>query len=398
MSFHHKTITSIVVLSLILASHTVAQSPKETAHSSFTPYVAIDFQIVDKHSLRVKGLKKEMLQVNENGTVKTVFSLTEESNPLAIVLVLMMGSDPYCFLDFDQFLTFLNDSLAEHLRLEDKVALVVATEDPAMPLTFSTSRQERNAILGTRESPSSTLYRLNCDVGIEKKILAGRDLFGRKDSGGSGLEFYERKIIFAQENQGHRAMQKALDYLKTQNIAGYRPTVILCNSLYNLKEAALGEKFALKNQIRNENIIVNWIGEPLEILRTEDYYSKPASTPVTKRGRQKDENEWWDWGYARWRGRDYYISLVDGTGGMSKTCEPFHPDRYGNEKKRYNEFQALVKNLLENLRTRYRITYKSDNPDLTKPRNIKLEMSPKWKGGKVVLHYPQMIYPQADRK
>ena len=97
-----------------------------------------------------------------------------------------------------------------------------------------------------------------------------------------------------------------------------------------------------------------------------------------------------------WQNREPWIQLPEKTGGSKINCDPFNPIYDPSDGRQ--DFEKEVFLFIDNLRTRYKITYESDNPDLTQLRNIKLEMSLKWKGGKVTLHYPQVIYPQAQEK
>jgi hypothetical protein len=333
-------------------------------------------KVTSNKEKRIERLRVGDIHLLESGVKQKILRIEETKKPLSIVFIVNLGVDIHCGLtSLGRLLGLLSASLEENLQPEDEVAIALTTQSEHLVLKFSDSTQRRVQLLGTKYQWRGEIEQLNIRTGNPESVS-----FLKNESAGI-FENHTNKTetIYLQErNYVATALNQSLDYLNNSKKKASRPVIIFVNNIHNVVPYSQETVDAFEQLIFSQNVLVNWVGQPARIPYPDESF---FSTPSEK---------------ISWSGRDYFVSLVERTGGTTISCFGFEPSV--KESRGNQLFIAGAKRLFESLRTRYKITYESDNSDLTQPRNIRLEMSPQWKGGKVTLHYPKIIYPQALEK
>jgi hypothetical protein len=370
-------LTSIILILALKSEVAQGQSP---APQPVTNKAELSLQISKLKNNKIErpqGIIPEMLVVRENGRRRKVVSVTEESKSLSIVLVINLGVDPRCgFTDLGNLLGWLGAVLDDNLSSNDELSITITDIAGQRLLGFGDGKDKRREILGRgKEDWKGKIAKWNVESGEMFGVLVNR----RNSALDSwDTERYVNEVIFVQpRNHMDKALKNSVDYLLANKKMGNRSVLLFCNSIHNLYKQELDTANSIEDLIYRNNVLVGWIGEPLLIAFDSLFSGVP-------------------WQKISIKGYEKYASLIGKTGGDSVSCGVFNPTL--KEKEQYENFSAGVKRILDSFRTRYKITYESDNSDFTQPRNIKLEMSPKWKGGKVTLHYPKIIYPQTPEK
>ena len=359
---------------LMILFHQAILAQVDRAGRSLTK-TSLLVQASDKKGTHLKGLTSEMLRLFEGTSEQKILSVVEEPpQHISLVLVINLGIDPYCgFTNLGQFLGWLNTSLNATLTNADEVAAIVTYDKGIWAFQFSDSPSKREEMLGNERNLKGEIAKWNGRWGEPEVIDIGK-LFVTPE-GPDQVNFESVNIVVQRHNYLGAATQQGIQYLINARKKGNRPVILFCNSLHNVVDQDIFLQ-EMKGLTSRKEVLVGWVGA-----------SSPADFEEFVRGVP--------WDKIKTGSLAAFSLILTRLGGEVIDCGMFSP--IWNKKKQYREFRRETERLLNNLRTRYKITYESDNPDLTKPRNIKLEMSPKWKGGKVTLHYPQVIYPQADK-
>lgn len=366
-------LTFLVYLSLTLFQQAAIAQPAESGNAS--KQVSLLVQVNDSKGKRPKTLLPEMLKLVEGEHERKILSIEEETRPLSLVLVINLGIDPYCgFTNLGQLLGWLNTSLDATLTSADEVAAIVTHEKGVWAFQFADSQSKRREMLGNDSNLKGEITKWNGQWGEPEVMDVGKPIYYLTQQ--DQVNFESVNIVVQQKNSLGAATQKAIQYLLKNKRKESRPVILFVNSLHNVvdQDVFLQEIINLTAQ---PEVLVGWIGQRVAGEFQEFVRGAP-------------------WDKIKTGNLEIFSLKVKKMGGEVVSCEDFSP-RF-SKKKQYQMFTQHVTRLITNLRTRYKITYESDNPFLTQPRNIKLEMSPKWKGGKVTLHYPQVIYPQANGK
>jgi hypothetical protein len=353
--------------------------------------VSFEAQILSrKRRDREDGITERAFQLYENNKERPIISVRQERKPLSLVLVVTLGVNGDCgYLEIEKYLLWLGEALSRNLKAEDEIAIAVTNSSGQLLLKFGETKDRLKQVFGVSQYGKGEIARVS---NTDSKVVPGMAIVSSATASDPYRETQIRKnILMYSLNYLHIAVQSAIAYLNKERKQSSRPIIMFCNSLYNL--APVNEEIidSIEQSLYKQGITVSWVGVPLPYLSRfflPDY--KNSNVEIEGKITKFYEQQHF------WQNRDPWILFPEKMGGTVVDCDSFRP--IIDEAKGREIFSKEIFLLIDNLRTRYKITYESDNSDLTQPRNIRLEMSPKWKGGKVTLHYPKIIYPQTPEK
>lgn len=353
--------------------------------------VSFEAQVLSKkrHD-REDGLIETAFRLYENSKEKRIVSVQQERKPLSLMFVVTLGVNGDCgYLEIESYLWWLGEALNRNLKAGDEIAVALTNPSGQLLLKFGETKERFQKVFGINRYGKGEIAHIS---NLDGKLVSGRVVVSSATASDPYRETQVKgDILMYPLNYLHTSTQNAIAHLSKDRNPNNRPVLIFCNSIYNLAPVGKGEIEAIEQQLYKLGISVGWIGEPLPYLsRFFLPHYKDSGVQIQGKITKFYEQQYF------WQNREPWIQLPEKTGGSKINCDPFNPIYDPSDGRQ--DFEKEVFLFIDNLRTRYKITYESDNPDLTQLRNIKLEMSLKWKGGKVTLHYPQVIYPQAQEK
>ncbi len=348
----------------------------------------------------LNGLGSTDFRLYEDGAEQRITAVELESKPLSVMLVMVLGVTGDCyFLDLSQFTTWLSGAMRKNLKAGEEVGMAITDREGTILLQFGEVEKSLRWALGSTDAEDSHYWKANrgnepwreFDSGKvgESTALNTMKVVGEIEEPNSDDGGYLRRnpgaISVNPQNHLNVALINAADYLLRYRKNGHRPAIIMCNSIYNVTPISKEAENELNEFLFQKHVVVSWIGKP--------YGGNYFSSPEMKKHVSSSNAE-------------HYQPLPGKTGGATLNCSHFSPTKAEPSffsftpgyKKAYQKFSDEVGLLLEHLRSRYRISYLSSNPNRDgKLRQLRLELAPKWKKQKPVIEAPQAIIPPTSQ-
>lgn len=284
----------------------------------------------------IESLTKNDFRLFEDKREQAILSVTRETRPLSIVAVVMLGQGYRCE----------GGGVARDIGSVPRVLSIIATE-----LEKNLTSEDELAILITDENGTmirefgQPLTTLGGDFGQVARISqASQKAMGSSYKG-------SHRYMGVRVNYVDVALEKAVAYLSKKKKTANLPVVLFLRDIYNESNPMLKDGYvkSMTAALLQEQILVSWVG-----------YS----------------------GLPLWLGLPvWYGKLPDLTGGDRESCLLYL-------------FESEMMAVLERLRTRYRISYVSTNPQRDgRVRQLKLELAPQWqkRKDKPIVRAPQAI-------
>ncbi len=300
----------------------------------------------------IKNLAPEDFSVFENKRKVKIVSVFEETKPLSIVVIPTLGEGKTCgrgWLLFPGFNNPKNDLRPFTSILEDNIAdgdeLAIITTD--FINTKIRGFDSPKSLAEDFKSFAEYSERAQKTITTEKIKYTE---FGAEPDGESSYTGVETNYV-------KRALLKSFDYLESNKSAGNRSVILLLRSIYNPTDLNAADREELTKRIANGEAIVNWFGDNSETVFMKMFKDFP-----------------------------FYGTLPKMSGGVKEPCSIL-------QSKKSDELSAAVSNMLEKMRTRYRIAYEAEN-QTDQPRNLEVKLTKSGKrkvAGKAVLNSPDVV-------
>jgi hypothetical protein len=301
----------------------------------------------------VENLSQEDFQLFENLREQTISKVERETQPLSVVLIPMIGQGQYCDTSFlivpnkppSNKMTLIAEAFQSYLQPNDQFAMFLPNVNTGILRDFNASNDRviRDFAEFSRISDIS-----------QNRIDENPTTLMSGETSSSEDIYFGVKTIFLE-----KAVDKSLKYLQTQTKAGNRQVIFFLRPFYNLTDLNDAKEDAFRRVITKQGTIFSWIGDDKEVFPHAPF--------------------------------QFYRKLPEMTGSEKQPCSLL-------KSKDAAKVRAVVETMLARLRTRYRITYSSNNePTLDSLRQIKLELS---KSGKrkvkkqTVITAPQIVFVQ----
>lgn len=238
---------------------------------------------VDSKERPVEGLTKNDFIVSLDNKPVEIVNIIEESKPLAIVVIVVLGVDGKCGFDHIARLSaWLGVGLSAGKQLpklvasnprsvptlsnppsfQDQIAVAVTNKEGELLLKFDDSAKEWSKVIGdgmveagnSKITSVSEAQSVGCKVfrNDRESILDG-DFDGKLSPG---------SIRISPNNYLSEAFKTSLNYLRKARKPEARPVVLIANNIYNINEFYEIDEREIMETINQEGVIVNWLGEP----------------------------------------------------------------------------------------------------------------------------------------
>jgi hypothetical protein len=339
-------LSGIFVIALVFSISAAAQS---------TETVSVDFtvSVYDKKSGElVKNLKPEDFKLIENKRKVKIASVVEETKPLSIVIIPTLGEGKTCGRGWLLFPGFNNPEntakpfssiLDQSIKDGDELAIITTDFANRYFRDFDSERSFTEDFVAFAKFSDNSQRTITTE-----KVKYGE--FGPEPDGESSYTGVDTNYVKG-------ALLKSFSYLKSNKNNENRSVILLLRSVYNPTDLDEADRAKLTNLIAQDDVIVNWFGDNAETIFMKMF-----------------------------REYSFYSKLPKMSGGVSQPCSILQP-------KKGDELTAAVSNMLNQMRTRYRITYEAENQsDL--PRNIEVKLTKSGKrktAGKFEINAPEVV-------
>lgn len=382
-----RLVTSLILLLVVLWSGEGGIPPSPTLQSQAEQdnsplalqYTAAIYSSKTKQPL--SGLGVSDIRAYEDGVEQKVVAVELETKPLSVMLVISLGATSDCFFqDVRHFLSWLGGAIRRNLKAGDEIGVAVTDKDGKILIEFGETEKSMRQAFGRRDAEDPDYWNvgkfdkpwLDVDDG-EIGVMSKLNTVSVKGYDGDSSPTF---TLVAPRSYFEIAMRNAANYLVRHHRPSNRPVIILCNSIYNVEMVTSEIEKELDGAIYSNRLIVSWIGKYRKTSFGNPFYANVSNNYT-----------------------DYYRNLSGNTGGGTIGCHYFSsPEHSWNPlksyRKAYQEFNQDMAELLDRLRTRYRINHLSSNLNRDgKLRQLRLELAPKWKKEKPVIEAPQTILP-----
>ena len=320
-------------------------TPDQSGSGLVLDFTAGVYRRISKQPLGGLGVKD--FRVIEDGNAQTIVNVTRETSPLSIVAVVALGEGRYCEgsvfnASVTKTMARLAQAFAESLKPGDELAIIATDQNAQMVRGFDARRD-------TISTDFAEVARIS--DASQRRINAFR------------VTYHGVPV-----NYTDMAFHKAATYLRQHKRQANRPVILFLRDFYNnysekrpgyndsqTPEDVIQER---TNLVLQEHLLISWLGD------SGQRWNPPS---------------------------DYFRKLPDLTGGERESC-------YGVFLRVKDSTDPLAR-VLEQLRTRYRITYLSTNSQRDgRVRKLKLEVAAQWLKGKDSLEVraPQAIIAARD--
>lgn len=300
----------------------------------------------------IRNLKAEDFSVTENKSKVRIVAVKEETKPLSIVVIPTLGEGKTCgrgWLLFPGFNNPENTTRPFSSVLEDNI---LDGDELAIITTDFISTRIRG--FDSQKSFSEDFKKFSEYSDRAQKTITTEKVkyteFGAEPDGESSYTGVDTNYV-------KRALLKSFDYLEASKTAGNRPVILLLRSVYNPTDLNPADRENLTKRIASGDAIVNWFGDNSETIFMKMFTDFP-----------------------------FYGKMPKMSGGVKQPCSILQP-------KKSNELSAAISNMLNQMRTRYRITYEAEN-ESDQPRNIEVKLTKSGKrkaAGKVEINAPEVV-------
>ncbi len=307
---------------------------------------------VKKNGKMVENLTAQDFQLFENLREQNISKVERETQPLSIVLIPMLGEGQYCDTSFfiipnsppSNDMSKVADAFHKYLGEDDEFAMILPDKDATILRGFNVSNDD---LMNNFAEFRRISDRSQVTISNETSSTDSMGMMQTSTESYSGVRV----------NYAENALDKSLGYLQTQAKEGNRQVVFFLRPFYNLSDLAADRETQLKQTIARQGTLFNWIGEDKYITVGTQF--------------------------------KFFHDLNEMTGSEREPCKLLKSNNVTN-------IQSVVSGMLSRLRTRYTITYTSNNqPSLGNLRQAELRLTKsgnKKAKGQVVISAPQIVF------
>lgn len=330
-----------LILTAILATNIFA------APTQFTAQVYLK-----KNGKMVENLTIQDFQLFENLREQTISKVERETLPLSIVLIPMIGEGQFCDTSFffipnpppSNDMSNVADAFQKYLGEDDEFAMILPDKEATILRGFDDSKNDlMNDFAEFRKISDRNQVTISSET-------TSTDSMGMSQT---STESYSGVYVIYAEN----ALDKSLDYLQSQAKEGNRQVIFFLRPFYNLSDLSADRETQLKQTIAKQGTLFNWIGEDKHVVFGTQF--------------------------------KFFHNLNEMTGSEREPCKLLKTNEL-------SKIRSVVSGMLSRLRTRYNITYTSNNqPSLGNLRQTELRLTKsgrKKAKGQAIISAPQIVY------
>lgn len=345
MTFRSKPLFLLQVLTALILSSVCVGQISNSGSGEFTAAV------FEKNGGKlIRNLIVEDFRVFENNREVKIVSVVEESKPLSIVIIPTLGEGKTCgrgWLFFPGFdnpenkTTPFSSILEQNIQGGDELAIITTDHLNTKIRDFDSQNQF------SEDFDTFAKFSDSAQKTITTEQIKYTE-FGAEPDGESSYTGVETNFV-------KHALLKGFDYLEKRKAVGNRSVVLILRSVYNPSDLNAADRQNLKKRIAGSNVIVNWFGDNSETIFMKMFTDFP-----------------------------FYGKLPKISGGVKQPCSILQP-------KKSDELSEAVSGFLNQMRTRYKITYLSaDNSNRLRTLKISLTKS----GKRKAIGTPQINAPE----
>ena len=306
-----------------------------------------------KSGKMIDDLTAKDFQLFENLREQTITKVAHETLPLSIVLIPMLGEGKYCDTSFfiipkpppSNDMSLVANAFYKNLAADDEFAMILPDKEATVLRGFD--------MPNTDVMKDFAEFRKLSD----KSQTTISESYTTTDSMGMGNNTETSSYSGVGVNFAENALDKSLDYLQTQSKDGNRQVIFFLRPFYNLSETTTEKETQIKQTIARQGTLLSWIGDDGEVFPVKPF--------------------------------KFFRNLPILSGSEIQPCKLLK----SNDE---DKIRTVVSGMLSHLRTRYRITYTSNNdraPGNLRQPELRLTKSGKKKvKGQAVISVPQLVY------